>query len=78
MKKQDDLNEKQKIEFIKDDIKKLKKAIGYEWRHVIHPPYLSPPDISVSEKIDQICKHLGIEIAKTEPTIKVVKKEDIK
>ena len=53
----------------------IKGQIGYTFEAELCP-HLARPDISITEKVDAICKHFGIEIVKKPEEIKVVKKED--
>ncbi len=65
------------IESIKEDIREIKKAIGYvEFLfNMGFFPTLKKPSVSISEKVDKVCEHLGIKIEQTAPEIKVRKKK---
>ena len=64
------------VENVKDAVRKLEKAVGYERGHRILGPHRIPPDVSVSEKINKICEYLGIEIVKKPESIEVIKSKN--
>ena len=58
-------------------VEELRSDLGYTERHFLwYNPI--PPEVSVSQKIDAICEHLGLEIVKKTREEKVVCRHYIK
>lgn len=62
-----------KIEALEERVETLKKDVGYRFDYSSIFGRWNRPDISVSEKIDALMDHLGLEIAR-DPSRIVVRK----
>lgn len=66
------------------DIKEIKRAIGYEYEDIDLDDIIFycfkrflPPQVSMTEAINKICEHLGIELIKTKSksVVNIIKKK---
>ena len=66
---------RERFDFFRKKTERIQKDIGYEEHVSIYCPTFSPPEVSVVEKLDAICEHLGIVITRTSPEVVVTKEK---